>query len=65
LHLGSLNLLLTLRIDYAGVAEEIGSKVTKNFEKGDRVAGFVHPKDGAFGEYIIAKGDIQVKIQTT
>ena len=28
--------------DYAGIVEEVGSKVTKNFKKGDRVSGFVH-----------------------
>merc|ERR1712093_494909 len=28
--------------DYAGVVEEVGSKVTKPFKKGDRVAGFTH-----------------------
>jgi NADPH:quinone reductase-like Zn-dependent oxidoreductase len=55
-------------LDYAGVVEEVGSKVTKAFKKGDRVAGFVHggnavyPEDGAFAEYITAKGDIQMKL---
>ncbi|KAJ4300629.1 hypothetical protein N0V88_003313 [Collariella sp. IMI 366227] len=53
--------------DYAGVVEQVGSKVTKAFAKGDRVAGMVHgsnqsrPEGGAFGEYIIAKGDLQIK----
>lgn len=28
--------------DYAGTVEEIGSKVIKQFKKGDRVAGFCH-----------------------
>lgn len=28
--------------DYAGVVEAVGSKVTKPFEKGDRICGFVH-----------------------
>ena len=28
--------------DYAGIVEEVGSKVTKDFKKGDRVAGFTH-----------------------
>jgi len=54
--------------DYAGVVEEVGSAVKKEFKKGDRVAGFCHGgnavqhEDGAFGEHIAAKGDIQIKI---
>ncbi|KUJ22383.1 GroES-like protein [Mollisia scopiformis] len=54
--------------DYAGIVEEVGSKVTKGFKKGDRVAGFVHGgnmvehEDGAFANIITAKGDIQIKI---
>lgn len=54
--------------DYAGVVEEVGKKVTKNFKKGDRVSGFVHGanknnhEDGAFGEIITAKGDLQIHI---
>ncbi|KAK3306440.1 chaperonin 10-like protein [Chaetomium strumarium] len=53
--------------DYAGIVEQVGPKVTKKFAKGDRVAGFVHgsnrlrPEGGAFAEYIIAKGDLQIK----
>jgi len=54
--------------DYAGIVEEVGSKVTKGLKKGDRVAGIchggnqVHHEDGAFGEIITAKGDLQIKI---
>jgi NADPH:quinone reductase-like Zn-dependent oxidoreductase len=54
--------------DFAGIVEEIGSAVTKKWNKGDRVAGVAHggnyvqPEDGAFAEYIVAKGDVQVKI---
>ena len=54
--------------DYAGVVEEIGTKVTKPFKKGDRVCGMCHGanalqlEDGAFAEYIVAKGDIQIMI---
>ena len=55
-------------VDYSGVVEEVGSKVTKPFKKGDRVAGFAHggnsnqTEDGTFAEYIVVKGDAQVKI---
>jgi NADPH:quinone reductase-like Zn-dependent oxidoreductase len=31
-----------LGCDYAGVVEEVGSKLSKPFSKGDRVAGFAH-----------------------
>ncbi|KAI9812379.1 MAG: hypothetical protein M1826_002846 [Phylliscum demangeonii] len=54
--------------DYAGTVEQVGSKVTKQFAKGDRVCGCVHGNnganhdDGAFAEYVVAKGDIQIKI---
>ncbi|KAJ5892108.1 Protein TOXD [Penicillium subrubescens] len=54
--------------DYAGVVEAVGKDVKKSFKKGDRVCGFVHggnavqPEDGAFAEYIVAKGDLQMKI---
>ncbi|KAE8374909.1 chaperonin 10-like protein [Aspergillus bertholletiae] len=54
--------------DYAGIVEEVGKAVQKTFKKGDRVCGFVHggnavqPEDGSFAEYIVAKGDIQMRI---
>ncbi|KAJ5985460.1 hypothetical protein N7522_012656 [Penicillium canescens] len=54
--------------DYAGIVEAVGPQVKKAFKKGDRVAGFVHgsnavrPNGGAFAEYVIAKGDIQIHI---
>ena len=54
--------------DYAGVVEEVGSNVKKRFDKGDRVCGMCHGanhlqlEDGAFAEYIVAKGDMQMKI---
>ncbi len=54
--------------DYAGTVEEVGSKVSKEFKKGDRVAGVCHGsnavghEDGCFGNYITAKGDLQIKI---
>ena len=48
----------TLGCDFAGVVEEIGPKVTKQWKKGDRIAAFVHggnynePEDGCFAEYV-------------
>ncbi|KAJ5182535.1 Protein TOXD [Penicillium capsulatum] len=54
--------------DYAGVVQEVGKDVKKSLKKGDRVCGFAHggnavqPEDGAFAEYIVAKGDIQMHI---
>ena len=54
--------------DYAGVVEKVGAKVKKPFKKGDRVCGMCHGanllqlEDGAFAEYIVAKGDVQMVI---
>ena len=51
---------MTLYTDYAGVVEEVGSKVSNGLKKGDRVAGFAHGgnevnhEDGAFGEIIVS-----------
>ncbi|KAJ5520369.1 hypothetical protein N7463_000822 [Penicillium fimorum] len=57
-----------LGCDYAGIVEAVGKDVKKQFNKGDRVCGFVHganavqPEDGSFAEYIVVKGDVQWKI---
>jgi len=57
--------------DYSGWVEEVGSKVTKDFKKGDRVCGFTHGSNavnhstGAFAEHILAKGDVAIKIPDT
>ena len=54
--------------DFAGTVEEVGSAVTKKYSKGDRIAGVAHggnavqTDDGAFAEYVVAKGDVQMKI---
>lgn len=56
-----------LGCDYAGIVEQVGPRVTKAFAKGDRICGIVHGANkvqldgGAFGEYIIVKGDLQIK----
>jgi len=57
-----------LGCDFSGIVEDVGKAVTKPWRKGDKVAGVVHggnyvePEDGAFAEYIVAKGDVQMKI---
>ena len=54
--------------DYVGIVEEVGSKVTKSFAKGDRVCGMAHGsnqsclEDGSFAEYIVVKGDVTIKV---
>ncbi|KAK0666468.1 putative zinc-binding oxidoreductase ToxD [Cercophora samala] len=54
--------------DYAGIVEEVGPGVTKPFKKGDFICGPVHgsnavqPEDGTFSEYIVVKGDVQIKV---
>ncbi|KXT03166.1 hypothetical protein AC579_4968 [Pseudocercospora musae] len=61
----------TIGVDFAGVVEEIGPKVTKNWKKGDRIANFCHggnetqPEDGTFGEYCVTKGDHGLKIPSS
>ncbi|KAM0287694.1 hypothetical protein ACHAQH_000224 [Verticillium albo-atrum] len=53
--------------DYAGVVEEVGPSVTKEFKKGDRICGPVNGSnglrevDGSFARYIVVKGDLQIK----
>ena len=54
--------------DFSGEVIEVGPAVTKSWKKGDRVAGFAHGanklelEDGAFAEYVVAKGDVQIRI---
>ncbi|KAJ5827292.1 hypothetical protein N7447_004055 [Penicillium robsamsonii] len=58
----------TVGCDYSGIVEAVGPSVKKSFKKGDRVAGFVHGSNavrhngGAFAQYVIAKGDLQMLI---
>lgn len=67
-HLDRVDTPTTIGCDYAGIVEEVGPKVTKSWKKGDRVCGVTHGgnqdnvETGADGEYLIAKGDIQIKI---
>lgn len=57
--------------DYAGIVEEVGAGVRRDFKAGDRVCGCSrsgnadHPGDGTFAEYIVVKADIAVHIPDT
>jgi NADPH:quinone reductase-like Zn-dependent oxidoreductase len=57
----------TIGCDYSGKVVDVGPEVKAKFDRGDRIAGFVHgvnamqKEDGAFGEYLVAKGDVQMK----
>ncbi|KAK7952451.1 uncharacterized protein PG986_008179 [Apiospora aurea] len=57
--------------DYAGVVEEVGPGVMKGAQEGGSDCGggawmvscdATEPENGAFAEYIVAKGDLQIKI---
>lgn len=54
--------------DFSGVVKEVGPAVTKAWKVGDRICGVTHGgnkyqrEDGAFAEYIMAKGDVQLRI---
>ncbi|CAJ0548433.1 Ff.00g020460.m01.CDS01 [Fusarium sp. VM40] len=58
----------TVGCDYSGVVVQVGALLQDHFRPGDRVAGLVHGcnasnhADGAFAEFVIAKGDLQMKI---
>lgn len=54
--------------DFAGVVEKVGPAVTKAWKAGDPICGVTHganlvnSEDGAFAQYIVAKGDLQMRI---
>ncbi|KAK0333243.1 hypothetical protein LTR91_024143 [Friedmanniomyces endolithicus] len=58
----------TVGCDFVGTIEEVGSKVKKPWKKGDRMASWSHgvnsaeAEDGAFADYLVAKGDIGMKV---
>ncbi|KAJ5826009.1 hypothetical protein N7474_003147 [Penicillium riverlandense] len=58
----------TMGHDYAGVVVAVGASINRGFKVGDRVCGLVNGGDGtqvdngSFAEYIVVKGDIQMKI---
>ncbi|KAG0648613.1 toxd [Hyphodiscus hymeniophilus] len=60
-----------LGCDFSGIVEEVGPAVSKTFQKGDAVMGVAHggnpeqPRDGAFAEYVVAKGDTLMKKPTS
>ncbi|OJI98878.1 hypothetical protein ASPVEDRAFT_60099 [Aspergillus versicolor CBS 583.65] len=54
--------------DYSGVVEAVGKDVKLPWKKGDRICGSTHggnavqSEDGSFAEYIVVKGDVQLRI---
>lgn len=54
--------------DYSGIVEAVGKDVKLPWKKGDRICGFAHggnavqAEDGSFAEYIVVKGDVQLRI---
>ncbi|CAK4031729.1 related to zinc-binding oxidoreductase [Lecanosticta acicola] len=61
----------TVGVDMCGTIEEIGSAVTRQWKKGDRIANFCHggnesqPEDGCFAEYCVSKGDLGLNVPET
>ncbi|QIW95910.1 hypothetical protein AMS68_001428 [Peltaster fructicola] len=57
----------TVGCDFAGIVEEVGSKVSQPLKKGDRICGWTHgvnkvnKEDGSFAEYAMVKGDVFIK----
>jgi NADPH:quinone reductase-like Zn-dependent oxidoreductase len=58
----------TVGCDYMGTVIQVGPKVAKDFNPGDRIAGLTHgvnaveKEDGCFAEYAVVKGDVQYKV---
>lgn len=58
----------TIGCDFAGIVENVGADVKTRWKKGDRVYGFAHggnevqPEDGAFGEFLVAKGETIMRV---
>lgn len=67
-HIGFVQSSCTIGCDFAGIVEAVGDKSQGHWKKGDRVFGFVsggntgQPEDGAFGEYLVAKGAVTMRI---
>jgi NADPH:quinone reductase-like Zn-dependent oxidoreductase len=67
-HIGFVDSPATIGCDFAGIVDDVGKEVSLPWKKGDRICGFVHggnvvqPEDGAFGEVLVAKGDLQMRI---
>ncbi|KAI8592234.1 putative zinc-binding oxidoreductase ToxD [Geranomyces variabilis] len=57
-----------LGCDYAGVVVDTGPNLAREFQEGDRIAGFAHggnsdnKEDGAFAEYIVAKANVALHV---
>lgn len=56
-----------LDCDYAGIVEEVGADLTRDFKKGDRVCACTRPNPlqpdwGTFAEYIVVVADVQVNV---
>jgi NADPH:quinone reductase-like Zn-dependent oxidoreductase len=66
-HIGFVSAPVTVGCDYSGVVENVGEGVFLPWKAGERVCGVLHgsnethPDEGAFGEYLLAKGDLQIK----
>lgn len=66
-HTGFVKAPVTVGCDYSGTVADVGKDVSLPWKKGVRVFGVVHGSnesqtgDGSFAEYVLAKGDLQLK----